>query len=203
VDPSDQARQRVLQARAARSVEDTVGAYRDWAADYDRDVFDQLGFVGSDRIADLLAEHLGDRTTPVLDLGCGTGAVGTRLFSEGFASVDGIDISRAMLDVAARKNAYRAFIEADLQRPLPLADRSYGAAISAGTFTAGGVGPGVLAEVWRVLQPGATAAFVIGEWDEFEPALAGWELLHVAAEPIRRGGPPEATMVVARVVRHT
>ena len=103
MDPSDQARQRVLRARAARSVEETVAAYGDWAADYDRDVFDELGFVGSDRIADLLAVHLGDRTAPVLDLGCGTGAVGIRLFSEGFTSIDGIDISQAMLDVAARK----------------------------------------------------------------------------------------------------
>ena len=199
VDPSDQARQRVLRARAAQSVEDTVAAYRDWAAEYDRDVFDQLGFVGSDRIADLLIDHLGHRTAPVLDLGCGTGAVGARLFSEGFRSVDGIDVSRAMLDVAARKGVYRALIEADLQRPLPLADDAYGAAVSAGTFTAGGVGPGVLPEVRRVLRPGATVAFMIGEWAVFEPALAGWELLHVAAEPIRRGGPPESTMVVARV----
>jgi predicted TPR repeat methyltransferase len=199
VDPSEQARQRVLQARAARSVDETLASYREWAADYDRDVFDELGFVGSDRIADLLSDHLGDRTTPILDLGCGTGAVGSRLLTLGFRSIDGLDVSRAMLDVAARKGVYRALIEADLECPLAVASGVYGAAISAGTFTAGGVGPGVLAEVRRVLQPGATVAFVIGEWGLFEPALADWELLHVAEEPIRRGGPAEATMVVARV----
>ena len=123
VDPSEQARQRVLRARAARSVDETVAAYRDWAADYDRDVFDALGFTGSDRIADLLADHSADPRAPVLDLGCGTGAVGSRLASLGFTAVDGIDISRAMLEVAAGKRVYRALIEADLERPLPVADR--------------------------------------------------------------------------------
>ena len=198
VDPSEQARQRVLRARASRSVDETVAAYRDWAADYDRDVFDELGFTGSDRIADLLSGHVADPTAPVLDLGCGTGAVGSRLSSLGFTAVDGVDISRAMLEVAARKRVYRALIEADLELALPVANGSYGAAVSAGTFTAGGVGPDVLAEVRRVLRPGATVALVIGSWERFEPVLSDWEVRHLAVEPIQRGGPPEATMVVAR-----
>ena len=199
VDPSEQARRRVLRARAARSVDETVAAYADWAADYDRDVFDALGFTGSDRIADLLAGHLVDRTAPVLDLGCGTGAVGSRLSSLGFTAVDGVDISRAMLEMAARKAVYRGLIEADLALPLPVANGSYCAAVSAGTLTVGGVGPGVLAEARRVLRPGATVAWVIGSWDEFQPLLSDWEVLHLAVESVRRDGPPEATMFVARV----
>ena len=198
MNPSEKARQRVLRARASRSVDETLDAYRDWAADYDRDVFEALGYTGSDRIADLLADHSADPTAPVLDLGCGTGAVGSRLASLGFTAVDGIDISRAMLEVAAHKGVYRALLEADLERPLPVSTGSYAAAVSAGTFTAGGVGPGVLAEVRRVLRPGATVAWVIGSWKQFEPLLRDWEVLHLAVEPIRRDGPPEATMVVAR-----
>ena len=163
-----------------------VDAYRDWAADYDRDVFDALGFTGSDRIADLLADHSADPTAPVLDLGCGTGAVGSRLASLGFTAVDGIDISRAMLEVAAHKGVYRALLEADLERPLPVSRPvPTAAAVSAGTFTAGGVGPGVLAEVRRVLRPGATVAWVIGSWDAIRAAVA-----RLGGAAPRRGADP-------------
>ena len=58
--------------------------YRDWAVHYDLDVFGTLGFTGTDRIVDLLAEHVPDRESAVLDLGCGTGAAGVRLRAHGF-----------------------------------------------------------------------------------------------------------------------
>ena len=79
MDPPDGPGERVARARAARSAGETVAAYREWAARYDDDVFGALGFTGSARIADLLASHLDERDGAVLDLGCGTGAVGVRL----------------------------------------------------------------------------------------------------------------------------
>ena len=65
---------------------------------YDDDVFGRLGFTGSARIAELLIEHLPSPTAPVLDLGCGTGAVGLRLAELGATTVDGVDLSPEMLE---------------------------------------------------------------------------------------------------------
>jgi predicted TPR repeat methyltransferase len=176
-----------------------VEVYRDWAVHYDLDVFGTLCFIGTDRIVDLLAEHVPDRESAVLDLGCGTGAAGVRLQSLGFRVVDGVDISPDMLAIAATKGAYRALIEADLERPLAVPDAAYDAAVSAGTFTSGHVGPAAVPGIVRVLRPGAIVAWVVGPWEAFAPVTAGWEILHAALEPIRRGGEPEATMLVARV----
>jgi predicted TPR repeat methyltransferase len=69
----------IAKARSLASVEESAALYREWAATYDRDVFDTLGFTGSDRIADLLASYMTTRSTELIDLGCGTGAVGVRL----------------------------------------------------------------------------------------------------------------------------
>ena len=63
----------VARARSLSSVEDAVALYGEWASTYDDDVFAELGFTGSVRIAELLARALPDLDQPVVDLGCGTG----------------------------------------------------------------------------------------------------------------------------------
>ncbi len=124
-----------------------MSLYDPWAADYDRDVFEVMEFIGTDRIADLLAAHVPDRDQPVIDLGCGTGA--------------------------------------------------------AGTFTTGHVGADAIPALVSLLQPGAVVAWVIAEplWSSFRESMAqhGLDLVHAALEPVRRHGPPESMMVVARL----
>jgi len=189
-------------ARRITSPDEAIGVYADWAASYDDDVFETLGFTGTDRIADLLADHLPGRDVPVLDLGCGTGAAGVRLRQHGFTMIDGIDISPQMLAVAAGKGVYRQLVVGDLTAPLPIAPASYGASVSAGTFTTGHVGPAALPGIVGVLAPGAVVAWVIGaaSWPTFEQALASTPLEVVAAtrERIWPGGDDEAIMLVAR-----
>jgi SAM-dependent methyltransferase len=187
-----------------RSATEATQLYREWADDYDHDVFDVLGFTGTDRIADLLAEHVPDRSTRVLDLGCGTGAAGRRLREHGFRAIDGVDISPEMLRLARRSGAYAELVEADLTDLTegPVLHRRYGASVSAGTFTSGHVGAGALEGIAAWLQPGATVAWVVaaGLWPAFREELGRLHLHVVAAtlEPVRRDGPPEAMMVVAR-----
>ena len=111
---------RVTRARSMQTPDDAVRLYDSWAADYDHDVFEVMGFIGTDRIADLLAAHAPDRDQPVIDLGCGTGAAGVRLAHHGFGSIDGVDISPAMLDVAAQLGVYRHLFTADLTQPLTI-----------------------------------------------------------------------------------
>ena len=193
---------RVTCARSLRTPDDAVRLYDSWAADYDHDVFEVMGFIGTDRIVDLLTAHAPDRDQPVIDLGCGTGAAGVRLAHHGFGSIDGVDISPAMLDVAARLGVYRHLFTADLTQSLTI-EHCYGASVSAGTFTTGHVGADAIPAIVNLLQPGAVVAWVIAEpvWPSFRQIMEqqGLRMVHVALEPVRRNGPPESMMVVARL----
>lgn len=135
--------------------------YRDWAETYDDTMLQGLGYRSPSVVARLLAEHLSDRQAPVLDIGCGTGLAGHKLGELGFTAIDGLDLSPEMMQVAARRNVYRNFIAADLNAPLPIADRSYSGASCSGTFTHGHVDARCLDEVFRVLALGAPFAFTV------------------------------------------
>src|SRR4029079_1037348 len=117
-------------------------------------------------------------------------------------TIDGADISPAMLDLAAQVGVYRHLFTADLTQPLAI-DHRYGASVSAGTFTAGHIGADAIPSLVSLLQPGAVVAWVIAEplWPSFQPTMEqqGLRMVHVALEPVRRNGPPESMMVVARL----
>jgi len=204
----EQAAARLRRARSLSSSGEAIGFYRDWAADYDRDVYERLGFTGTDRVAALLAEHMPERDRPVVDLGCGTGRLGAALGAQGFRTVDGLDLSPEMLAVAEAGRIYHETIAADLLAPLPVPADQYAAAASAGTFTTGHVDASALPEMLRILAPGGTLAFVVAEafW---ETGGFGAELgrmqdagrlvrLHRSLEPVRRNGPAESWFLVYR-----
>ena len=131
--------------------------YRDWASSYDTDFVARLGYVYAQAVAELFAETGGDGDAPILDVGCGSGAVALGLPGR---RIDGIDLSPEMLDAAGAKGSYTRLIEADLLARLPLPDGFYRGVVSAGTFTHGHVGPEALGELLRVAAPGAL--FCIG-----------------------------------------
>src|SRR3954462_2181023 len=123
---------RIARARSLYSVEDEAKLYEIWASTYDDDVFGESGFTGSMRIAELLATFLPDPDSAVIDLGCGTGAVGRRLAQLGVTTVDGVDLSPEMLAVAARTGVYRSLTVADLNAIPGDLNASYAASVSAG-----------------------------------------------------------------------
>ncbi|HCK76853.1 MAG TPA: SAM-dependent methyltransferase [Gammaproteobacteria bacterium] len=135
--------------------------YRDWASTYDAHLEDGLHYRAPRRIAEMLADVLKDTTAVILDVGCGTGLVADHLVRCGFCVIDGLDFSPEMLAVADKKTIYRTLIEADLEKPLEIADGSYEAAICCGTFTHGHVGPKAMAEICRTLKRGAPFACTI------------------------------------------
>ena len=190
-------------ARSLGSPAETIEVYRDWAERYDHDVFEVLGVTGTARIASLLAAHQPDRSSPVIDLGCGTGEVGVRLRALGFTDVDGVDLSPEMLAVADRKRCYSSTAVADLTEPSTLPVRRYRSSVSAGTFTTGHVGPGAVDSLVGLHEPGGVLAWVIAEpvWPAFESALGRCGVITVSAtlEPIRADGPAESVMFVGRV----
>ena len=199
----DQVSDPVARARSLCGVEEAARLYGEWASTYDDDVFGELGFTGSARIAELLASVLPDPNQPVVDLGCGIGAVGRRLAQLGVTTVDGIDPSAEMITFAARTGAYRRLTVGDLNALPNRLNATYAASVSAGTFTTGHVGPGAVPRLMVLLRPEGFVAWVIaaGVWPRFEPVLATnrLDVLHQTIEPIRRDAPPEAVMFVARL----
>lgn len=99
--------------------------------------------------------------TPVLDLGCGTGALVAELGRRGVPAV-GVDRSAAMLDVARRRAAGAALglVRADA-RELPFSGRGFGGVIS--TFPAPFIlDDDVAREVARVLRPAGVIVVMVG-----------------------------------------
>ncbi len=147
-----------------------MSAYGAWASDYDRDTRDEFGYVGYRICADLMQKHLqGGIEERILDAGCGTGLVAEILSAQGYVNMDGLDYSREMLDEAGKKDVYKQLIQADLTRPMDIADSSYDALVCAGTLTYGHVGPDVFDEFLRVVKPGGIVCFTIreGAYDEY------------------------------------
>ena len=137
------------------NVDDGQQLYREWAETYDRTMIEGLGYVSPRLVAESLVDLRDGSGGSVLDIGCGTGLLGSELFARGVDLIDGVDLSPSMLEVAGRRGAYRSLFEADLTDVLPFADATYGAAVCAGTFTSGHVDASCLDEIVRVLAPGA------------------------------------------------
>ncbi len=206
---SDAALARIMKARSLKSVEDARVLYAKWAQTYDNDVFDTLKVTGSNRVADLLAQHITKPgTTAVLDAGCGTGAVAMRLARHGFNLIDGIDLSPEMLVVADSKGVYRQLTAIDMNDPFELSAGPYAAIVSAGTFTTGHVGRKGFENLLAHLATGGICACAIANevWirDEFDARVASeaYEVLFHQLEAVVPGMSADTHMLIARRTRH-
>ncbi len=136
--------------------EDARRMYGDWAESYDESFGRAWGYIAPREIAGILKEQIAPEAE-ILDIGAGTGLVAESLTGH---TVDALDITPEMLEVARGKGLYRSLMLGDLTRVLAIADGSYDAVISCGTFTHGHVGPECFPELLRITRPGAL--FVCG-----------------------------------------
>ncbi|KAI0534845.1 S-adenosyl-L-methionine-dependent methyltransferase [Xylaria digitata] len=146
----------VARARACRSHHDITALYAQWANTYNADLeTSTYNYVAPSIVADT-ALQLGDQANgAVLDAGCGTGLVGAALAERGATSIDGLDLSPHMIQVAKRSGAYRSVCLGDLTKEVCKPSQSYDLVTCVGTFTHGHVGPiPALREFVRVLRDG-------------------------------------------------
>jgi len=89
---------------------DVREGYSEWVRTYEQTVQDEMDL----RLLDGLQTV--DWAVPafVLDLACGTGRIGAWLRRRCSATIDGVDITPAMLEVARRKGVYRTLHIADV-----------------------------------------------------------------------------------------
>lgn len=169
---------------------ETKALYRDWAETYDGTMMDGLAYVSPMKIAALLAEHVTDRDTRVLDVGCGTGLLATFLGEQGFGRIDGLDYSAEMLAVAQAKGRIGQCFLRDLNEPLNMDGERFGAMASTGTFTHGHVGGGCLPGLFELLEQGGLLVCTVHQdvWDAggFGETLAQLEKAGVVEIVVRK-----------------
>ncbi len=140
---------------------------------------------------------LDDRPGPWLDLSCGPGAFVRALAAAApGALVVGLDISRAMLDVAAQRTS--GYTNAVLVRgdahALPFVDGAFGGVNNAGALHAYDDPELVFREIRRVLRPGG---IYVGSTFAEAPSLVG--RLAARAAGIRRFEPGELRAWLQRI----
>jgi len=101
-------------------------------------------------------------------VGAGTGLLGVALRERGFVSLDGLDLSPAMLAEADRKAIYRSLVEARLGDRLPYDDATYDAVVSSGVLTTGHAPASSLDELVRITRSGGHVVFTLRS-DETPP----------------------------------
>jgi SAM-dependent methyltransferase len=136
--------------------DDARKMYGDWARTYDESFGAAWGYIAPREVAAILRAEV-PASAEILDIGAGTGLVAEHLSD---LTVDALDITPEMLEVARGKGLYRRLTLGDLTGTLAIADGSYDAIISCGTFTHGHVGPECFPELVRITRPGAV--FVCG-----------------------------------------
>jgi SAM-dependent methyltransferase len=122
---------------------------------------------------DAIERLLGPGRGRCLDVGCGTG-VGTAVVAELGWSTVGIDVSRALLEVAEARGLEVVEGSADA---LPFDDASFDAAVSVWTHTDIEDFSAAVMEVARVLRPNAPFVYVGGH-----PCFVGPHSLFLGAE---------------------
>ena len=170
-------------AYALSTPEQNKTLYDKWAPTYDAE------FVADDYIYPrIVAEYLAtliedDEQLSVVDIGCGTGAVGEHFARlRPLCDIEGVDISPQMIAQAASKTrsdgkpVYQEFHEVNLTKPIYFAQSVYDFMVSAGTFTLGHLGVSDMLAISRVLKPMGIACVGINkqhfEQHGFRPIIA-------------------------------
>ena len=153
-------------AYAVKTPQDSRRLYAQWAQTYNETFINANKYVYPRAVAELFAKHVSEiAITAVVDIGCGTGAVGSYLANlRPEITIDGYDISPEMLAQAAltrrvdNSPVYRNLLEVDLTASLP--KQTFDAMTTAGTFTHGHLGPETLVALIDLVR--VDGWFVIG-----------------------------------------
>jgi SAM-dependent methyltransferase len=94
--------------RGYRTVDARTG-YGAWAPTYEGTVEDAMDVELLDEITVVQVQG-----ATVADLGCGSGRTGAWLHARGAASIDGVDVTPEMLELARARGVFRSLTEADV-----------------------------------------------------------------------------------------
>lgn len=171
---------------------DTRRLYSEWAETYERELSDN-GYVTPQRIAAALAKFTKDPAAPLLDYGCGTGMSGEALRAAGFSTIDGVDVTAEMLDIARAKNIYRTITLADPAKPAPVTPGAYPMIAAIGVIGIGAAPLSLFDELMHALPKGGLFALSFNdhalEHPEYEAKVNEWVDSAAARLLMREYGP--------------
>ncbi len=133
--------------------------FDDYAADFQSHVVEKLRYRGFEVLLQPLLDT-GKRYGHVLDLGCGTGLCGP-LIAPQADTIDGVDVSRAMLEQARKLGIYRDLYHADLGEFLAATELRLDLILAADVFIYVGDLAVVFRSIRRILEPGGCLAFTV------------------------------------------
>ncbi len=153
---------------SARTSDETREIYDAWSKSYEDEVA-QNGYVTPGRCADALVQVLTDKDSPILDFGCGTGLSGLALRAAGFTTLDGVDLSEGMLEVARGKGAYRSLSLIGPEDPVP---SGYNTIAAIGVIGAGAAPLPILDRILEQLPKGGFAVFSFNDHTLQDPSYS-------------------------------
>jgi len=162
---------------AARSPEELRQVYAEWAASYESDLVEGMGWDKPSKVGQTLLPYLPEGAR-ILDVAAGTGLMGHFLHQHGQRDLSALDFSSEMLQQAQKRGVYRHLHQHDLLQPLPLENHAYDAITAVGIFTEGHLGPEVLPTLKSLLKPGGLLAFSLRDDLQhlYDQALQAWRL---------------------------
>ena len=108
-----------------KTTEEIMKYYDKWSEKYDKDMVD-LNYTGPKETVDVLKKYVTNKNIKILDAGCGTGRVGIELKKFGYTNIDGLDLSKKLLDLVP-KGYYKKLEQIDLNKFIASNDNSYDA----------------------------------------------------------------------------
>ncbi|MDQ0392580.1 class I SAM-dependent DNA methyltransferase [Labrys monachus] len=160
------ARLGAIEADGAMAPAHVAALFDDYADRFEASLVNGLGYRGPALLlAALEPLRKPFRFGHALDLGCGTGLAG-EAFRASCASIEGVDLSAAMLSLARRKGLYDRLEQGDVAtflegRPAQSADLL----LAADVFVYLGNLEAIFRQAARVLAPGGLFAFSAQRWD--------------------------------------
>jgi SAM-dependent methyltransferase len=145
---------------SAGSPEALASTYDAWATTYDLDML-TIGYANPAVAAALVARHVREPDSRILDAGVGSGIVGELLKILGYRNLIGIDMSEGMLARARSRNAYAELRRQVLGETLDFEDGAFAAMVSFGVFTPGHAPAAAFDELVRITRPGGRLIFTV------------------------------------------
>ena len=146
-----------------KETDEVMKYYDEWGMQnkYDQDMVD-WNYTGPKETVNVFKKYTLNKNIKILDAGCGTGLVGVELKKFDYLNIEGIDLSKKLLDLVPQ-NLYKKLQQADLNKKIMSVDNNYDAVMCVGTFTFGHVKPPALNEFVRITKNNGLICFTINE----------------------------------------
>ena len=146
-----------------KTTDEVMKYYDEWGEKnkYDKDMID-WNYTGPKETVSAFKKYSLSKEIKILDAGCGTGLVGVELKKFGYTNIDGLDLSKKLLNLVP-KGFYNNLDQVDLNKPLKIQNDSYDVVMCVGTFTFGHVKANALDEFIRVVKNKGLICFTINE----------------------------------------